>query len=151
MSTKLHGFIAVAVVSGISYAALVSPVTAKGKENWLTEQAFKRAQQQDIEGQGGSSEEGFSTFDSGQQTLESPQLFIPGRKTGRTFGFRSLSDEEWPSQEPQVFTPRRRAVAAVAEDQELDPEPDQSVGTLKSPDAGFDTYRQPKLVALMDP
>jgi murein L,D-transpeptidase YcbB/YkuD len=151
MSTKLPGFIAMAVVSGISYAALVSPGTAKGKDNWLTEQAFKRAQQQDIEGQGGSSEDGFSTFDNGQQTLESPQLFVPGRKAGRTFGFRSLYDEEWPSQEPQVFTPRRHAVAAVAEDEELDPEPDQSVGTLKSPDAGFDTYRQPKLVALMDP
>jgi L,D-transpeptidase YcbB len=146
MSMKLPGFIAMAVVGGISYVALIAPVTAKGKDNWLTEQAFKRAQQQDIQGQGNGSGNDFSTFDSGEQMLEEPQLFVPRRKS-RTFGFSSLSDEEWQSQEPQVFTPRQRA---VSEDDGFDPEPDQSVGELKSPDAGFGTYQPPKLVALID-
>ena len=148
MSMKLSDFIAVAVVGGISYAALVGPVTAKGKDSWLTEEAFKRAQQQDTEGEGDRSGNNFSTFDNEPQTLEEPQLFVPGRKKSRTFGFRSLSDEEWEAQEPQVFTPRKHA---VSEDDAFDPEPDQNVGELKSPDAGFGTYRPPKLVALIDP
>jgi L,D-transpeptidase YcbB len=148
MSMKFPGFIAVAVAGGISYIALAAPATAKGKDNWFTEQAFKRAQQQDIEGQGGRSGNDFSTFDSGQQTLEEPQLFVPGRKNGRTFGFRSLSDDEWQLREPQVFTPRKRA---VAEEGDFDPESDESVNALKSPDAGYDTYQPPKPVGLKDP
>jgi L,D-transpeptidase YcbB len=148
MSMKLPGFIAIALVGGISYVALVAPVTAKGKDSWLTEQAFKRAQQQDTEGEGDRSGNNFSTFDNEPQSSEEPQLFVPGRQKNRTFGFRSLSDEEWQSQEPQVFTPRKRA---VSEDDAFDPEPDQSVGELKSPDAGFGTYQPPKRVALVNP
>jgi L,D-transpeptidase YcbB len=144
---KLRGLVAVVVMSGVSYAAVVLPALSKGKEDWLTQEAFKRAQGQETEQEGSHSPgDGIPSFDGEEH--EEPEVFTPGRKKTNALRFRSLSDEEWLSAEPQVIAPRK---SAASEEDIFDPEPDQSVGKPKSPDDGFGTYEPPKLVPLNDP
>lgn len=134
---KLGRLILVALLSAGSYGALALQAGAGGNDNWLSEQAFKRAQGKSLE--------------------EDPQK-SKGRKQIDDFSF--FFDEEFSSSEPEVFYPGKRkkwSNAPYFPDDEpvdyFDPEPDAVIayGKPKSPDDGFDTYEPTKLVALSSP
>jgi L,D-transpeptidase YcbB len=136
MSMKFGHGVLVALVGAASCGAVALHAAAGEKNNWLTEQAFKRAQGKNLE--------------------ENPQRSKP-RTQIEDFSF--FSDDEF--SEPEVFFPGKRKKrnnysAQYFSDDELDyfdPEPDVVIayGKPKSPDDGFDTYEPTKLVTLSRP
>jgi hypothetical protein len=122
-------------MAGIGSTALFLPALAKGKDDWLTEQAFKRAQ-----GLNAEQEDDASSFEG--EGFEEPEVFTPGRERRYEFGFQRLDEE---ASSPRII--RRQADWG---DDSFDPEPDLSIGSPKSPDDGFETYQPPKLVPLQD-
>jgi L,D-transpeptidase YcbB len=133
----------IALLGTTSCGAFALDSLAKGKDNWLTQGAFKRAQERGLES---GSEEWFPEEAS---EWDGVQIFAPRKR--RVYQFESELNFENGDPEPQIFTPRKRKRAA--EFDEFDPEPDYSAiqGKPKSPDDGFSTYQPVKLVSLSDP
>jgi murein L,D-transpeptidase YcbB/YkuD len=148
---KLGRLALLALVGTALSGGLAGESLAKGKDNWLSQQAFKRAQ-------GRSTEEpragGFTSnydFSDGAEN----ELFGSGRRNKRSFDAFGLDSEFSEEDEPEVFTARRRNTNDEFADEydEYDPEPDVdfSAGKPRSLDEGFENYQPAKLVTLSEP
>jgi murein L,D-transpeptidase YcbB/YkuD len=151
---KLGHLIAVVLLGTAGGGALALQASAAGKDNWLTEQAFERAQGRvDQESPAANRRRADPFMEYLDEEFGSePEVFTPGsqrRKRLHTFNPESFSDDEQAG-EPEMFSPSEED---VAEFDEFDPEPDASIvnGAPKSPDDGFENYQPAKLVALSAP
>lgn len=136
MRVRLGGSIAL-LACALAFSA--PPLAAKGKDNFLSEQAFKRAQGQSLEQ---NQDSGYGLFPSEQSLSGLPQIITPDMPQRQRFDYSS-SDS---GGEPLVITPGNRLSQGL---DFTDPEPD--IPPSKSPDAGFGTYPVPKFVPLADP
>jgi murein L,D-transpeptidase YcbB/YkuD len=144
------GPIVAALLAWVCCQAAALPVLAKGKDSWLTQGAFQRAQERALDSQRrGGEEDAFSIFEEEQFEDEEmdpslPQIFTPGKRKRRGFGTIE------PLERPEIFAPPDQD---SAEFDSFDPEPDFSIieGKPKSPDDGFETYEPPKGVPLSNP
>ncbi len=145
---KLGRLALLAVVGTALSGGLAEESLAKGKDNWLSQQAFKRAQ-------GRSTEEpqagGFTSsydFSDGAEN----ELFGSGRRNKRAFDAFGLDSEFAEEDEPEVFTARRRNnIDEFADEYDPEPDADFSAGKPRSLDEGFEDYQPAKLVALSEP
>jgi len=147
-SMRIDRIALIALLGTTSCGAFALDSLAKGKENWLAEGAFKRAQERGLDA--GSSEESFYSNEASE--WDEPQIFTPRTTKRRVYQFEPELNFENGDPEPEIFTPRKRKSMAAEFDQ-FDPEPDLSViqGKPKSPDDGFDSYQPAKLVSLSEP
>jgi murein L,D-transpeptidase YcbB/YkuD len=141
----LRSFSLIALVSTALCGASAGDGFAKGKDGWLTQQSFKRAQEQGFD----APDDGVGGFSPFYDFSDEPEgeTFAPWQRRQRNYEFES----QWGNAEPEVIAPRKRQ--ADDYDEYFDPEPDASLslGRPKSPDDGFENYQPTKLVALADP
>jgi murein L,D-transpeptidase YcbB/YkuD len=143
------GPIVAALLACACCQAVAVPLLAKDSVNWLTQDAFRRAQERSLDADRRSGEEDANSIFEEEEQFEDedfdslPQVFTPGKRKRKGFGTIE-------SFEPEIIAPRDRD---SAEFDSFDPEPDFSIieGKPKSPDDEFETYEPPKQVALSNP
>ena len=144
---KLGRLALLALVGTALSGAMAGELLAKGKDNWLTQQAFKRAQGRAVD------EPRAGGFASTYDFSDGAENKLFGRRNKKAFEVFEFDSEFFDDDDPEVFTPRRRRSNVVEFADEFDPEPDASIsfGKPRSLDEGFDNYEPAKLVPLGDP